>query len=125
MDVASLGYMLSLAQGQSTFFNLQLAGIAPELEAYIPYWLGAFSIQIFPFIKPDLAARLPFVLSALLGMLCLWQAIYFLARNQQAQPVAFAFAWAVWTSQFVLIMSAGLISLILLAVLNKEKRAEE
>lgn len=91
MDVASLGYMLSLAQGQSTFFNLQLAGIAPELEAYIPYWLGAFSIQIFPFIKPDLAARLPFVLSALLGMLCLWQAIYFLARNQQAQPVAFAF----------------------------------
>ena len=91
MDVASLGYMLSLAQGQSTFFNLQLAGISPELDAYIPYWLGAISIQILPFIKPDLAARLPFVLSAFLGMLCLWQAIYFLARNPQAQPVAFAF----------------------------------
>lgn len=91
MDVASLGYMFSLAQGQSTLFNLQLAGMAPELDAYIPYWLGSFSIQILPFIKPDLAARLPFVISALLGMLCLWTAIYFLARNPQAQPVTFAF----------------------------------
>lgn len=91
MDVASLGYMFSLAQGQSSLFNLQLAGMAPELDAYIPYWLGSFSIQILPFIKPDLAARLPFVISALLGMLCLWTAIYFLARNPQAQPVTFAF----------------------------------
>jgi uncharacterized protein (TIRG00374 family) len=38
------------------------------------------------------------------------------------KPVAFAFAWAVWTSQFVLIMSLGLLSLILLAVLNKESK---
>ena len=38
------------------------------------------------------------------------------------KPVAFAFAWAVWTSQFVLIISLGLISLILLAVLNKESK---
>jgi uncharacterized protein (TIRG00374 family) len=37
-------------------------------------------------------------------------------------PVAKAFAWAVWTSQFMLILSLGLISFILLAVLNKEKK---
>lgn len=35
--------------------------------------------------------------------------------------IAFAFAWAVWTTQFALILILGLISLILLAVLNKEK----
>jgi uncharacterized protein (TIRG00374 family) len=34
--------------------------------------------------------------------------------------VAFAFAWAVWTSQFLLILSLGLISLLLLAILNKQ-----
>lgn len=33
--------------------------------------------------------------------------------------IAFAFAWAVWTSQFLLILSFGLISLLLLAILNK------
>ncbi|HEY0029423.1 MAG TPA: lysylphosphatidylglycerol synthase transmembrane domain-containing protein [Bacteroidia bacterium] len=37
---------------------------------------------------------------------------------------AFAFAWAVWTSQFVLIISLGLISFILLAVLNKETKSK-
>ena len=41
------------------------------------------------------------------------------------KPVAFAFAWAVWTSQFVLILSVGLISLLLLALLNKVAKPEE
>ena len=91
MDIASLGYMLSLSEGSSTLFNLQLAGIPPELDAFIPYWLGAFFIKFFPWVKADVAARIPFIFSALLGMVCLWQAIYFLARNPQAQPVAFAF----------------------------------
>lgn len=35
---------------------------------------------------------------------------------------AFAFAWAVWTSQFVFIVLTGFLSLILLAVLNKDKK---
>ena len=91
MDITSLGYMLSLAEGQSTLLHLQLAGIPPELDAYLPYWMGSFAIQLLPFLRADLAARLPFALSSLFGMLCLWQAIYFLARNPQAQPVAFAF----------------------------------
>ena len=38
--------------------------------------------------------------------------------------IAFAFAWAVWTTQFVLILLLGLISLVLLAVLNKDKSEE-
>ncbi len=35
---------------------------------------------------------------------------------------AFAFAWAVWTSQFIFIVLTGFLSLILLAALNKEKK---
>ena len=77
MDITSLGYMLSLAEGQSTLFKLQLAGIPPELDAYLPYWMGSFAIQLLPFLRSDLAARLPFALCSLFGMLCLWQAIYF------------------------------------------------
>jgi hypothetical protein len=34
---------------------------------------------------------------------------------------AFAFPWMAWTSQFVLIVSLGLISLIVLPLVNKEK----
>ena len=37
-----------------------------------------------------------------------------------AKPIAIAFPWIVWSSQFVLIISLGLISLILLPILNKE-----
>jgi uncharacterized protein (TIRG00374 family) len=36
-----------------------------------------------------------------------------------SQPASFAFAWAVWTSQIFFILFAGLLSLILLPVLNK------
>ncbi|MGZ4057966.1 MAG: lysylphosphatidylglycerol synthase transmembrane domain-containing protein, partial [Bacteroidia bacterium] len=41
--------------------------------------------------------------------------VYLLSRS-----VAFAFAWAVWTSQFFLILSLGFLSLIFLAILNKD-----
>ena len=34
---------------------------------------------------------------------------------------AFAFSWIVWTSSLVVILLLGLISLVLLPVLNKEK----
>ena len=38
---------------------------------------------------------------------------------------SFAFAWAVWTSQFVFIVITGFLSLILLALLNKVAKSEE
>ncbi|NCV63154.1 MAG: hypothetical protein EBW49_04355, partial [Betaproteobacteria bacterium] len=91
MDLTSLGYMLSLVQGKSDIFHLQLAGIVPELDALLPYWVGMLSIQTFSSLSPDLAARLTFSVFSLFGMFCLWQGIYFLARNPHAQPVAFAF----------------------------------
>ena len=92
MDAASFGYMWSLAQGQASFFNIEMAGLPPELDAYLPYWLGYISIQLFQnVLAADLAARLPFGLLSAISMICTWQAIYYLARNPHAQPVAFAF----------------------------------
>jgi uncharacterized membrane protein YbhN (UPF0104 family) len=41
-----------------------------------------------------------------------------------SQTAAFAFAWSVWVSQIVLILFAGLMSLILLPVLNKNNEIE-
>lgn len=92
LDAASFGYMWSLVQGQADFLHLEMAGLPPELDAYLPYWLGYIGIQIFQnVLTADLAARVPFALLSLMSMLCTWQAIYYLARNPHAQPVAFAF----------------------------------
>lgn len=92
MDVTSLGYMLSLAYQDSTLLHLQIAGLPPELDALLPYWLGAMGIQLLhPLLSIELASRIPFILLTLLSLVCTWNAIYYLARNPQAQPVAFAF----------------------------------
>ncbi|MCW3083200.1 MAG: hypothetical protein JWP12_566 [Bacteroidetes bacterium] len=45
--------------------------------------------------------------------------VYFIS-----EPSSFAFAWAVWASQIFLILCAGLISLILLPLLNKNTEEE-
>lgn len=92
IDVASFGYMWSLAEHQSAHFQLQLAGVEPEFKAYLPYWLGAWSIQATQgWLTPELAVRLPFSLMSWVSMALIWYGIYYLARNPQAQPVAFAF----------------------------------
>ena len=92
LDAASFGYMRSLALGETSFWNLQIAGLSPEWDAYLPYWLGSISIQVFSnLIAIDVAARLPFAILTLMSMYCTWQGIYYLARNPHAQPVAFAF----------------------------------
>ena len=95
-DMESFGYMLHLAQalGPESVSWLQpsLIGQVEPQGALLPYWLGAWSIQIFSnFLAPDLAARIPFI--ALLGftLLATWYAVYALARTPAAQPLAFAF----------------------------------
>ena len=90
-DLTSFGYMLSLQNGISDWLNLRMAGQSPELDALAPYWLGVWAMNLLPFLSADLAARLFYALLNLTGMYCLWQGIYHLARNPQAQPVAFAF----------------------------------
>jgi len=62
LDMASLGYMLSLARGESAWALPTLLGLAPELDGLLPYWLGALFIQLSADAIPAfLAVRLPFM----------------------------------------------------------------
>ena len=90
-DMASFGYMLELVQGTSAWFSPTLLGQPPAVQALLPYWLGAWGIQLLPWLDAASAARVPFV--ALLGicLLATWYAVYYLACSREAQPVAFAF----------------------------------
>ena len=90
-DVASFGVMRELALGAGNWLAPQLLGKSEGLSALLPYWLGAFSIRIFSFLDPALAARLPFIGLMFLTLVSTWYATYYLARSPQAQPVAFAF----------------------------------
>lgn len=91
VDLTSLGYMMSLIDNSSSLFNINMAGITPELDALLPYWMGMAAIKLLPWFSPDISARLTFSAMNLLGMACLWRGIYFLGRNPKAQPVTFAF----------------------------------
>jgi hypothetical protein len=91
-DITALGYMLELARGASSWLAPTLLGQPPEFDALLPYWLGAWAIQLAPgWIAPDLAARVPFLLLLAVTLLATWYGVYALARVPQAQPVPFAF----------------------------------
>jgi hypothetical protein len=58
----------------------------------LPYWLGAWAIQLAPKGLPlDTAAQLPFIALLGLTLAATWYAVYALARTPAAQPVSFAF----------------------------------
>jgi 4-amino-4-deoxy-L-arabinose transferase-like glycosyltransferase len=91
-DITAFGYMQALADGQSDWFAPMLLGQAPEVDALLPYWLGAWALQFTPrWIAPDFAARLPFIALLILTLAAVWNGVYHLARSPRAQPVAFAF----------------------------------
>ena len=91
-DMASFGYMLEMAQGNTSWLDPQLVGMRPEADGLLPYWLGAWAIQASPAWLPSAhAARVPFILMMALAMAATWYAVVHLARNPRAQPVAFAF----------------------------------
>ena len=90
-DMAAFGYMMELVSGASGWFSPTLQGEHLEMNALLPYWLGAWAIKSLPWLDAATAARVPFI--ALLGLclLATWYAVYYLARSPKAQPVAFAF----------------------------------
>ncbi|MEJ7688173.1 MAG: hypothetical protein WKG52_14955 [Variovorax sp.] len=94
-DIAAFGYMAELArsaEGLARWFDPLLLGMRPETPALLPYWIGAWAIQIAPaWIHPDLAVRFAFALLLWGVFMATWYAVYSLARAPQAQPVAFAF----------------------------------
>jgi hypothetical protein len=89
-DITAFGYMSSLAEGRSPWTAPALAGL-PGDGALLPYWLGALSIKLLPFLDPANAARVPFALLLAATLALIWYSTQHLARTEAAQPVAFAF----------------------------------
>ena len=90
-DITAFGYMLNIAQGRTTWLAPTVGGL-PADGALLPYWLGAAFIKLTtPWLEPTLAARIPFAGLLVLVLVLTWYATYNLARNDAAQPLAFAF----------------------------------
>ncbi|MFM2328534.1 MAG: hypothetical protein RLZZ494_637, partial [Pseudomonadota bacterium] len=91
-DVTAFGYMLELAQGRTPWLSPLLGGMPPETEGLLPYWLGAWAMQMAPgWLSPEMAARMPFIALLVITLMATWYGVYYLARSPGAQPVAFAF----------------------------------
>lgn len=113
-DMQGFGYMFELARGNADWFAPTLLGHPPEFDALLPYWLGAWAIQTLDAWMPaDLAARLPYVGLLAMTLLATWHAIYQLARQPQAQPVAFAFGGEADPKDYARALAdAGLLALV-------------
>lgn len=91
-EFTAFGHMLALAEGVSDWFNPSIWGHHPELDALLPYWLGAWAIQWAPSsLSAGFATRIPFALLLGLTLTSTWHGVYYLALSPQAQPVPFAF----------------------------------
>ncbi len=91
-DMASLGFMSELVSGSARWLSPTLLGVPAESPALLPFWLGAWAMQLAPAgIPADFAVRAPFGLLLVLAMVGTWYGTYYLARSPLAQPVAFAF----------------------------------
>ncbi len=91
-DITGFAYMAELARGGTSWLAPQLLGRSPEVDALLPYWLGAWAMQLAPsWVAGDFAARIPFGLLLTVTLFATWYGTYYLARSPQAQPVAFAF----------------------------------
>ena len=91
-DMTAFGYMLELAHTGTGWLAPQLMGLPPNVDALLPYWLGAWAIGLVPaWVSPAFAARLPFGLLLAFALAATWWGTYYLARTPRAQPVAFAF----------------------------------
>ena len=95
-DMVSFGFMSSLADAFGdpavNWLKPLLMGQVDPGAALLPYWLGAWAIQLAPSgLTPDAAVRIPFAGLLLLTFAATWYAVYALARSPSAQPIAFAF----------------------------------
>jgi len=107
-DITAFGYMLELARHGASWLDPRLMGQPPEVDALLPYWLGAWALQLAPdWLAPDLAARLPFIGLLVLTLAAVWHGVYYLARSPLAQPVAFAFGGEARPTDYARAMADG------------------
>ena len=113
-DMTAFGYMAELAGGSGNWLSPKLMGMSPEVDALLPYWLGAWAMQWAPsWLAPDFAVRIPFGLMLALTMAATWYGTYYLARSPKAQPVAFAFGGEARPADYArAIADGGLLALI-------------
>ncbi|MEO5658505.1 MAG: hypothetical protein ABIQ90_01735 [Polaromonas sp.] len=112
-DIAAFGVMHELTSAAANWLQPQLLGKVTGFDALVPYWLGAWAIELLPFLDPALAVRIPFVMLLALTLTATWYAIYYLALSPQAQPVAFAFGGEAKPVDYArAIADAGLLALI-------------
>lgn len=113
-DVSAFGFMLALFEGNTSWLAPQYLGQAPEGSALLPYWLGAWALQITPsWLEPALAVRLPFIALVALTLLATWHGVYYLARSPRALPVVFAFGGEAKPKDYArTIADGGLLALI-------------
>lgn len=112
--MAALGFMAELVKGATSWWTPTLAGQLPEVPALLPYWLGAWSMQMGPvWASADFMARIPFALLLTLALVATWYGTYYLARTPSAQPVAFAFGGEALPTDYArAIADGGLLALI-------------
>jgi 4-amino-4-deoxy-L-arabinose transferase-like glycosyltransferase len=90
-DITAFGFMLSIANGASSWLSPTIAGV-PSSGAVLPYWLGALFVKLLaPLADPALAARIPFAILLGLTFALTWYTTYHLARTDAAKPLPFAF----------------------------------
>jgi hypothetical protein len=107
-DISAFGIMVELARGSTDWLSPRLAGMSPEVDALLPYWLGAWALKLAPaWVPADLVARIPFIALLALTFVAIWQGIYYLARSPMAQPVAFAFGGEALAPDYARAMADG------------------
>lgn len=89
-DVAAFGVMQAMAQGTSSWLQPSLLGTPADTPGLLPYWLGAWAIQLLP-SQSVMFSRLPFVVVLGLTLALTWHAVFRFALLPRAQPVTFAF----------------------------------
>ena len=124
-DMAAFGYMHELALGRTDWWAPQLLGMAPEIQGLLPYWFGAWSLQLLGnVLAPELAVRLPFMAMLVLTLSATWQGVYWLARSRGAQPLVFAFGGEAQPADYARAMADGAL-LALLASLGLAQPSHE
>lgn len=113
-DMVAMGFMSELAAYRTDWWQPTLVGIASEHKALIPYWLGAWMIQLAPNQEAALwLIRLPFAVLLAVAMSGTWYGTYYLAKSPRAQPVAFAFGGQAGPSDYArTVADGGLLALI-------------
>lgn len=107
-DIMGFGVMWEMAQGTTSWLNPQLLGYPAPIDALLPYWLGAWAIQLSPsWLLPDVAVRIPYILLLGTVLMATWNAVYGLARTPKAQPVLFAFGGEASPADYARAMADG------------------